>query len=109
MSKLALQLPGFGRINNPPELKFSGDSANLGSIISGFLNIALYIAGFLAFYYLIWGTFQYILASGSKEDLAKARHRITWALVGLLVVFSSFLIAKYASEIFPASVGGAPF
>lgn len=109
MDKLALKLPFFDQIENPKDLVFSGDLANLGAILTGLLGIAFYIAGFFAFYWLIWGAFQYILASGNKEDLAKARARITWALVGLVVIFSAYLVAKFAWEIFPPIRGGLPF
>jgi len=77
-------------------------------LLSGGLNIALYIALFIAFYYLVWGAFQYIVASGKKEELAKARARITWALIGLIVVLLAFFIAKFAAEILQPK-GGLPF
>lgn len=105
--KMALTIPGFSPIPSPEGLK--AEFKDLASLISPGLNIVFYVATFLAFYYLVWGVFQYILAGGKKEDLAKARARISWALIGLIVVFASFLIAKYASEIFPPSKGGLPF
>lgn len=89
---------------------FSNSNANLGALISGFLNIALYLGAFMSFYWLVWGAFQYILASGKKEELAKARSKITWALIGLVVIFSAFFIAKFAGEIFKdVLTGGLPF
>ena len=90
---------------------FNGSTAKLGALISGFLNISLYLATFMAFYWLVWGAFQYILASGKKEELAKARSKITWALIGLVVIFSAFFIAKFAGEIFKDILpkGGLPF
>lgn len=106
--KLAITLPGFSPIPNPvPSLK--PEFTNVASLISGLLTIALYIGAFLAFYYLVWGTYQYILARGDKEALAKARARITWAIVGFIVVISAFLIATYGAEIFPPTRGGLPF
>ncbi len=89
---------------------FSGPTANLAALISGFLNIAFYIAVFLIFFWLLWGGFQYIMASGNKENLAKARERIKWALIGLMVIFSAFFIAQFAGEIFKdILIGGLPF
>lgn len=90
---------------------FSGPNANLGAVLSGLLNIAFYIAVFLAFYWLVWASFQYIFAQGRKEPLEKARERIRWAIIGLVVVFSAFLIARYAAEFFPTQFGkgGLPF
>lgn len=108
MNKITLTLPGqTSPIPNPEGLnpQFSGINSNLATLISPLLNIAFYLAIFFAFYWLIWGTFQYILASGNKENLAKARARIKWALIGLVVVFASFLIAKLAGQVF-APVGG---
>ncbi len=106
-SILALKLPGGNEIPLPKELTDKG-LLDVASVISGLLNIAFYIAIFMAFYWVIWAAFQYILASGKKEDLAKARSRITWALIGLAVVFAAYLIATYASEIFPSQTG-VPF
>ncbi|MBI2018218.1 hypothetical protein HYS96_00790 [Candidatus Daviesbacteria bacterium] len=90
---------------------FSGQNAKLGVLLSGLLNIAFYIAVFLAFYWLVWGAWAYLFASGKKEDLAKARARISWALIGLIVIFLAYFIAKYASEFFPTQFGkgGGPF
>ncbi len=106
MKYLTLQLPGGQTIDNPVT-----KITDLGSFLSGLLSIALYIAGFLAFYWLVWAAYQYILSSGKKEDLAKARAKITWALVGLIVIFAALFIAKFASEIFPTQFGkgGLPF
>lgn len=84
------------------------DFPDLASILSGLLNIAIFIAAFLSFYYLIWGAWSYIFAHGEKENLAKARERIKWALIGLLVTIMAYTIATYAGQIFP-SKGGLPF
>lgn len=106
--KIALKLPGFpSPIPAPSGLNPA--FVDLGSLLSPLLNIVFYIAAFMAFYWLVWGGFQYIMAQGKKEDLAKARARITWALVGLLVTILAFLIAKFAGEIFPPRPGGVPF
>lgn len=83
--------------------------ATLGDLVSGLLNIVFYIAVFLAFYYLVWGALSYIMAQGKKENLAKARARITWAIIGLMITLLAFFIAKYASEIFKPTTGGLPF
>lgn len=107
MNKLALKLPGGETITGPEKLK--PEFVNLGNLISALLQIAFYIAVFLAFYFLIWGAYAYILSSGKKEELAKARSRVTWALVGLLVIVMAYLIAKFASEVFPPGIGGRPF
>ncbi|MBI3109584.1 hypothetical protein HYZ06_00945 [Candidatus Daviesbacteria bacterium] len=105
--KLAIQLPGFGNIPQPSPVgeKFT----DLGSLLSAILNIAFYLVVFMAFYWLVWGAWQYIMAGGNKEGLAKARARIRWALIGLLVTLIAYFVAKYAGEIFTPGRGGVPF
>ena len=99
--KLTLTLPGqFSPIPTPPGLNPNLNTA--GSLVGGLIGIFFYIAIFMAFVWLVWASFQYILASGKKEELAKARSRITWALVGLAIIFASFLIAKFATELLPS-------
>lgn len=75
-----------------------------GGLVAGLLEIAIYVAGFMAFFWLVWGAFQYIMASGKKEELQKARSRMTYAIIGLMVVLLAFFITKYASEFFTPQV-----
>lgn len=108
IQQLALKLPDGEAIDNPADNPVV-QITNLGNLLSGLLNIALLLAAFLTFYWLVWGAFQYILAKGDKEALAKATERIRWAIIGFLVTISAYLIATFAGEIFPAKIGGLPF
>ncbi|OGE17041.1 hypothetical protein A3F00_00485 [Candidatus Daviesbacteria bacterium RIFCSPHIGHO2_12_FULL_37_11] len=112
MNKLSLTLPGFDpsgfqRIDNPPDLKFSGSRANLGAVLTDLFSIVITLAFFLAFFWLVWGAFQYITAGGNKEGLAKARARITWAIIGLILITAAFLVAQFAQQIILPR-GGTP-
>lgn len=100
MNKLALELPGGQNITDP-QAQFT----DLGGLISGLFTVAIFIAAFLSFIWLVWGAFQYIVAGGNKENLAKARARITWAIVGLLLTLIAFLVAQFAAQILPSSTG----
>lgn len=103
LTKVALSLPGnFNKISPPPNLKFSGtEQAKLGFVLGDLLNVLFYVGGILVFGWLVWGVFAYILARGEKEDLAKARARIMWALIGFMFLIISFAISQYAQTIFP--------
>ncbi len=111
MKYLTLQLPGGNIIPQPSGL--GGPNQNftdLASFISPLLNIIFYLALFLAFFWLVWGAFAYLVAQGQKENLAKARARITWALIGLVVILLAFFLAKFIGEIFKDVLkGGLPF
>lgn len=80
---------------SPVKDKFS----SLGDVISGALNVTFMVATFLAFIWLAWGAFHYIFAGGDKEQLKKARDRITWAIVGLIITALSFALAQFIEQI----------
>ncbi len=96
MNKLALNIDGKN-IPNLPEFGTNSElkELTLGGIASVALNLIFYIAGLLLAIWLVWGVMQYIFAGGNKEALAKARSRITYALVGFIIVVMSFTISQY--------------
>lgn len=103
MTKLALTIPQFGNIPNFPDLGKKGSGlenvTTLGGITSSLLDIVFMISAFLAFFWFVWGAFQYIFAGGNQESLTKAKARMTWSVVGLLIVAAAFLISQFAGEI----------
>ncbi len=107
MNKLALTLPGSVDGGNrasfvvPGPEKLKPEFHDLGSILTQFYAVIFYIAGFLMIFWLAWGIFQYIFAGGNKDALAKARSRITWAIVGFLIVTVAFSISTYIKNIYP--------
>lgn len=102
--KLALSVPGMeGNIESPLQTGegriIQTDSPSLGGLIGGFLNLGLMIVGFLLIIWLAWGVFQYIFAGGDKQKLQAARNRITYAIIGFVLVVMSFAISSYAQNI----------
>ncbi len=94
MAKDILASPGISGF------KFSGASA--GDVISGLFTVGYTIVGFLAFFWFVWGAFQYILAKGDKEQLARARARIIWAIIGLVLFALAYSLTQFAQDIFPS-------
>ncbi|MFH0937083.1 MAG: hypothetical protein V1808_02230 [Candidatus Daviesbacteria bacterium] len=98
MNKLSLKLPGFeGTIAPPPG--FKTEYTDIGSTLTGAFNILIFIPIFLCFFWVIWGVFHYIFAGGDKEQLRKARSRITWAVVGLILTLLAFALAQFVEQI----------
>lgn len=98
----SLQIPGSSPIPIPA---IGGNSsvkeASIGGVLSPAFEIVFLIASVLMFIWMVWGIFQYIFAGGNKEALAKAKSRITWAIVGFGIVVVAFTIQQYAKDIFP--------
>lgn len=64
----------------------------LTTIVSVGFQLLIIAAIFLALLNLIWGGFNWIMSEGNKERIGKARERIVYSIIGLMVVFLSFLI-----------------
>lgn len=66
------------------------DSAQLGNLYGG----ALAIAGAVAVIFIIVGGIKYTLSSGDSQEVSKAKNTILYALIGLVVVMSAFVIIR---------------
>jgi len=58
-------------------------------------RIILGIVGSLALLMFIYGGFLFLISAGSSESVGKAKKVITAAIIGLVIVFASFLIIKF--------------
>jgi len=70
------------------------------SLISGTINVILGVVGIVAFFFLLVGGIQWIMAGGDKEATEKARKKITASLVGLAIVFSAYALLFILSTLF---------
>lgn len=79
----------------------------LSNIISAGLNLAMVVAVIACFLMLILGGFNWMTSQGDKQKLASARQRIAMAIIGLIVVFISFVIINIIYNFF--NLGGNNF
>lgn len=94
-------------LSNPGIPGFKFNRVTLGDVLSQFLLLAYFLIVFLAFIWFVWGAFQYILARGDKEQLARAKARIIWAIVGLVVFLLAYTLTQLAEQILQP-IGGTP-
>ncbi len=84
-----------------------GEAANglsIGGMVSGFLSLILVVAGLAFFFILVVGGVKWILSGGDKAHTEGARNQITAALVGLVIVFSAWAIAKLINTFFGINI-----
>jgi hypothetical protein len=82
---------GTTAINGAGGMPEGGPDA-LSSIVGVGFQTLIVAAIFLALLNLIWGGFNWIMSEGDKTRIGKARERIVYSIIGLLVVFLSFLV-----------------
>ncbi len=64
----------------------------LNELISTIFNFLLIIAGLAAFIMVVWGGVNYLTSAGDPSKMGDARDQIFKAILGLVVLFSSWMI-----------------
>ena len=67
---------------------------NLETVFSTFISGALTLAGIAVLVMLIVGGFGFLTAGGDKEGAAKAQKTLTYAIGGLILVLSAWIIVN---------------
>jgi len=86
------------------ELRPSGGAINfnnltLGGIIGALLPYIFGIAGLLLLLYLIFGGFSLLTSGGDPKAVQAAKEKITFALIGFVIVFVSFWLVQIIGRI----------
>lgn len=76
------------------------DFAQLGINVT---NMILGIVGSLALLFFIYGGLMMIISSGKSEAVQKAKTILTNAVIGLVIVFTSWVIINFAVTILTGS------
>jgi len=68
-----------------------GGAEILYKIVGLGFDLLILAAIILSLFNLIWGGLNWIMSEGNKDRVGKARERIVYSILGLLVVFCRFL------------------
>ena len=72
----------------------SGEDATL-SIIGNVVNVILGFVGIIFFILVFTGGFKWMTSQGNEEQVTEAKNTIKTAVIGIAVVFASFLITNF--------------
>ncbi|MBU0974797.1 hypothetical protein KKD03_03805 [Patescibacteria group bacterium] len=80
------------------------DAATSGAtFVSYFVSVwqgFIVIGAIMVLVYFLWGGMEWITAGADTAIVEKARNRITQAMIGLLILVSSFVIIEFISHLF---------
>jgi len=89
--------------NDPP--------CGLKGLVYGIVDIINLLQNFLvalSVFIIIWGTFRYLIASGDKERLTKAKDVIVYGLLGIVIIYSIMGIIQILLGTFQFTGGRPP-
>ncbi len=69
--------------------------AGLPAIIGGVIQTLLAMLGVVFVILVIYAGFTWMTAQGNEEKVKKAKGTLTSAVIGLLIVFASYVITSY--------------
>lgn len=87
-------------VENLKQNRGSGSGLNIGALVSDVLPIVLTIAGFVTVIVIIISGIQFVTSGGNPEAAAAARGRLTFALIGFVIIILAFAILQIVNRLF---------
>ncbi len=87
--------PNFDVDVTPPDAFY----VDFGEMLTNVMNIVVVIGVIAVLLYLIWGGIEWITSGGDKGKTESARNKITAAIVGLIILISSWAILMFVQDI----------
>lgn len=91
-------LPGVGT-------QLQGSPGDFTIFLQRLINGIAGVAAALAVVFLIQNSFNLVIATGSSDDIAKAKKGVIWSLVGLVVIIGAFIVVKTVISIMYSAEG----
>ena len=79
-----------------------GDTATIQCLevyVQRLINFLYPIAGAVALLFLLWGGIKFIRSGGEPKSVEEAKKTMTWALLGLALIFLLWAILAVIAEI----------
>jgi hypothetical protein len=102
MDYLALTGSELNTVSGSIQLKFANQS--LGAIVSAALPYFFGIAGFALAVYIVFSGFSVLTSKGDERALAAAKAKLTYAIIGFLLVFSAYWIVQIVGVVLKVQV-----
>lgn len=99
INKIALTIGG-NKIEAPGGIP-EGGTNTAENVVQGGVTFLMVLAVLISFAYLLWGGIDWITSEGDKEKKKRAKDKVTWAIIGLAIVF----LALFAMQMLGVVVG----
>lgn len=90
----------FGQIIPPPPVSAIGSgAAGISQFLSRIIELIYIVAGIIFVFMVILSAIQWIISGGDKEAVSKARARLTYAIIGIVLLALAFVFIKLIGQI----------
>ncbi len=98
MKELVLTVGGT-KIQTPTDVNALGN-LSLSSLIRWGVMTLLVVSVILTLFFLVSGGIDMVTSGGDKQKVVNSRHKLTFAVVGLIIVLLSFFIVNLVGGFF---------
>ncbi|GIW62265.1 MAG: hypothetical protein KatS3mg090_0091 [Patescibacteria group bacterium] len=89
------------KIFGTPKISIGYDNpsapAAVSTIIDFGIKLFLLVAALTALFYMFWGAYDFITSSGDSDAISKARNKIFYSVIGLIMIFVILSIYVYVA------------
>ena len=82
----------------------AADSTTLATTLGVIINIALSILGIIFMFITILSGYKWMTAQGNEKEVDEAKNSVTRAVLGLIVVISSYAIWTFIKTMFISKI-----
>lgn len=83
-----------------------GAATPLPVIVGNIINVVLGFLGIVLLFYLLYGGFLWMTSGGSEDGVKKAKQMIQNAIIGLVIIVSSYAISNFVLQQLLVVTGG---
>ena len=76
-----------------------GSVVTIPQIVSKIIKLIMGLVGIISLVMFIYAGFLWLTAQGKPDAVKKGRDTMLWAVVGLVVIFSSYIILNYIFKV----------
>lgn len=82
------------------KLNVAGGQAGVQTLTGRIIKTVMGVVGSLALIMFVAGGLMWMTAAGNSEKTAKAMRMIVWSSLGIVVIFSSYILVKFIFSAF---------
>lgn len=83
-----------------PGAKYTSETGLIGKLLTDIIPIILGFAGFITVIVIVISGIQFITSSGNPEAAGAAKNRLTFAIIGFVVILLAFAILQIINSVF---------
>jgi len=73
---------------------------SIAGLINTLMPFVLWLASAIVFFVIVWGGYDILMSQGDSGKVESGKTKITSAIVGLILLTLSYVIAKIISSVF---------